>query len=267
MTLRIARYLGQDGEILEGVVLGEGSDHARLEVQEISGLDPMLRGGRRIGAPRPLSEVTLLPWGQGKKIAAVGRNYGAHAKELGNEVPKEPLVFLKPNTGLIGYGAFIELPAASKEVHYEAELAVVLGQRLKDASEAECEKAIAGVTCLNDVTARDLQRAEVQFTRAKGYDTFCPVGPWVSVGLDWRDLRVVARVNGEVKQDGRTKDQIFPLPRLLAFLSACMSLEPGDLVSTGTPSGVGPFKAGDVVEIDVEGVGILRNPVRLRGAQ
>ena len=262
---RIARYLGQDGEILEGVVLGEGTDFANLQIQEVSGLDSMLQGGRRIGAPRPLNDVTLCPWGLGRKIAAVGRNYGAHAKELGNEVPKEPLVFLKPNTGLVGHGAFIELPAASKEVHYEAELAVVIGKRLKDASEADCAAAIAGLTCLNDVTARDLQRAEVQFTRAKGFDTFCPVGPWVSVGLDWRDLRVVCRVNGVVKQDGRSSEQVFPLPRLLAFISACMTLEPGDLVSTGTPSGVGPIKIGDVVEVEVEGVGVLRNPVRARG--
>ena len=263
-AVRIARYLGQDGEILEGVVLGDGHDHASLEVQEVSGLDAMLQGGRRIGAPRPLKEVTLCPWGLGRKIAAVGRNYGAHAKELGNEVPKEPLIFLKPNSGLVGHGAFIELPAASKEVHYEAELAVVIGQRLKDAGEAECAAAIAGVTCLNDVTARDLQRAEVQFTRAKGFDTFCPVGPWVSAGLDWRDLRVACRVNGVVKQDGRSSDQVFPLPRLLAFISACMTLEPGDLVSTGTPAGVGPLRAGDVVEVEVEGVGVLRNPVRAR---
>ena len=267
MTLRIARYLGQDGEILEGVVLGEGTDLGKLEVQEISGLDPMLQGGRRIGSPKPLKDVTLCPWGTGHKIVLVGRNYGAHAKELGNEVPKEPLIFLKPTSALIGSGAFIELPPASKEVHHEAELAVVLGKTLKDASEAECASAIAAVTCLNDVSARDLQRAEVQFTRAKGYDTFCPVGPWVTVGLDWRDLRVIARVNGEVKQDGRSKDQVFPLPRLLSFISHCMTLDPGDLVSTGTPSGVGPFKAGDVVEIEVEGVGVLRNPVRLRGQQ
>jgi 2-keto-4-pentenoate hydratase/2-oxohepta-3-ene-1,7-dioic acid hydratase in catechol pathway len=264
---RIARYLGQDGEILEGVVLGEGNDFTKLEVQEVSGLDVMLGGGRRIGAPRPLAGITLCPWGIGRKIAAVGRNYGAHAKELGNEVPKEPLIFLKPNTGLIGHGAFIELPSTSKEVHHESELAVVLGARLKDASEAECEKAIAAVTCLNDVTARDIQKSETQFTRAKGFDTFCPVGPWVTVGLDWRDLRVSCKVNGVVKQDGRSKDQIFQLPRLLAFISACMTLEPGDLVSTGTPSGVGPIHDGDVIEVEVEGVGVLRNPVRLRGGR
>jgi len=268
--LRIARYLGQDGEILEGVVLGEESDFANLsklpnlQIQEVSGLDSMLRGGRRIGAARPITEVQLLPFGTGHKVVAVGRNYGAHAKELGNAVPKEPLIFIKPASALLGHGQSIVLPRASAEVHHEAELAVLIGRRLQEASEAECEQAIAGVTCLNDVTARDIQRAEVQFTRAKSYDTFCPVGPWVRVGLDWRDLRVQCRVNGEIKQDGRTSDQVFPLPQLLASISACMTLEPGDVVSTGTPSGVGAIHAGDLVEIEVEGVGILSNPVRAR---
>ncbi len=268
--VRIARYLGQDGEILDGVVIGEEADFARLsnyrnlQIQEVSGLDPMLRGGRRLGAPRPISEVQLLPFGLGRKIAAIGRNYGAHAKELGHEVPKEPLIFLKPASGLLGHGQAIELPAASKEVHHEAELAVLVGARLRDASLSECEAAVAGFTCLNDVTARDLQRAEVQFTRAKGFDTFCPVGPWVRVGPGWQDARVIARVNGETKQDGRTSDQVFPVPVLLKFLSECMTLEPGDLVSTGTPAGVGPIRDGDVVEIEVEGVGTLMNPVRRR---
>ena len=251
----IARYLGPDGEILEGVVEGD-------QIQEISGLTEMLSGGRRIGGPRKLAEVQLQPWGLSRKVVAVGRNYGAHAKELGNEVPKEPLLFMKPTSSLIGHGATIELPAASKEVHHEAELCVVIGKRLKRASESECAAAVAGVTCLNDVTARDIQRAEVQFTRAKGFDTFCPVGPWVAAGLDWSDLRVSCRVNGKTTQDGRSKDQIFPVPRLLAFISAGMTLEPGDLVTTGTPSGVGPIRDGDVVEVEVEGVGVLRNAVR-----
>ena len=262
MTLRIARYLGQDGEILEGVVLGEGNDLGKLEVQEISGLDPMLQGGRRIGSPKPLKDVTLCPWGTGHKIVLVGRNYGAHAKELGNEVPKEPLIFLKPTSALIGSGAFIELPPASKEVHHEAELAVVIGKRLRRASEKECAEAIAGVICLNDVTARDLQKSDNQWTRAKGFDTFCPVGPWVVTGLDPTDRAVICRVNGEVRQNGRTRDFIFPLPKLLAFVCAAMTLEPGDLFTTGTPAGVGPLQAGDSVEVEVEGVGVLRNDVR-----
>jgi 2-keto-4-pentenoate hydratase/2-oxohepta-3-ene-1,7-dioic acid hydratase in catechol pathway len=255
--IRIARYLGEDGEILEGVVQGD-------EIEEISGLDSMLQGGRRLGERRKLSAVQLLPWGLARKIVGVGKNYVDHAKELASEVPKEPLLLMKPTSALIGHGQPIVLPpqSVSREVHHESELAVIIGKRLKRASEAECAKAVAGVTCLNDVTARDIQRAEVQWTRAKGFDTFCPVGPWVAVGLDWSDLRVQCRVNGVVKQDGRTRDQVFPLPRLLAFICAGMTLEPGDVVTTGTPAGVGPIRAGDVVEVEVEGVGVLRNEVR-----
>src|SRR5438105_9350837 len=257
--MQIARFLGQDGEILEGVVQGD-------ELEEISGLDPMLKGGRRVGGKRKLAKLQLMPWGTGRKIVAVGKNYLDHAKELSSEVPKEPLIFMKPPSGLIGHGQVIVLPpsSVSKEVHHEAELAVVIGKRLRRASEAECAKAIAGVTCLNDVTARDIQKSEGQWTRAKGFDTFCPVGPWVTVGLDWSDLRVQCRVNGEVKQDGRSRDQLFPVPRLLSFISAGMKLEAGDVVSTGTPEGVGRIVIGDVVEIEVEGVGILRNPVIAR---
>ena len=254
---QIARYLGQSGEILEGVVNGD-------EIEEISGLDAMLRGGRRVGGKRKLAEVQLLPWGLARKIVGIGKNYVDHAKELASDVPKEPLLLMKPTSGLIGHGQAIVLPpqSVSREVHHESELAVVIGKRLRRASESECAKAVAGVTCLNDVTARDIQRAEGQWTRAKGFDTFCPVGPWVTVGLDWSDLRVQCRVNGIVKQNGRTKDQVFPVPNLLAFISAGMTLEPGDVVTTGTPAGVGPIRAGDVIEIEVEGVGVLRNPVR-----
>ena len=255
--MKIARYLGQDGEILEGVVEGD-------ELQEISGLDPMLHGGRRVGGKKKLAEVQLLPWGLSRKIVAIGKNYLDHAKEMASEAPKQPLIFMKPTSALVGHGQAIVLPpeGLAKEVHHEAELAVVIGRRLRRASEAECVKAIAGVTCLNDVTARDVQKADGQWTRAKGFDTFCPVGPWVAVGLDWSDLRIQARVNGLARQDGRSKDQIFPLPKLLAFITAGMTLEPGDLISTGTPAGVGPLRAGDTVEIEVEGVGVLRNEVR-----
>ncbi len=253
--MQIARYLGDDGEIREGVVTGD-------ELEEISGLDPMLHGGRRVGGKRKLKDVQLLPWGMARKIVGIGKNYVDHAKELASEVPREPLLLMKPTSGLIGHGETIVLPPASREVHHESELAVVIGKRLRRASESECAKAVAGVTCLNDVTARDIQRAEGQWTRAKGFDTFCPVGPWVTVGLDWSDLRVQCRVNGAVKQDGRTRDQVFPVPRLLAFISAGMTLEPGDVVTTGTPAGVGPIRAGDTVEVEVEGVGVLRNGVR-----
>jgi len=253
--MRIARFLGDDGEILEGIVEAD-------ELVEVSGLDSMLRGGRRVAAKkRKVSQVQLLPWGTGRKVVGVGKNYEAHAKELKSEVPKEPLLLVKVSSSLIGHGHPIELPPASREVHHEAELAVVIGQRLRRASEKECAAAVAGLTCLNDVTARDIQRAEGQWTRARGFATFCPIGPWLAVGLDWSDLRLMCRVNGQVKQDGRTRDQIFPVPRLLAFISAGMTLEPGDVVTTGTPDGVGPIHAGETVEIEVEGVGVLRNPV------
>jgi 2-keto-4-pentenoate hydratase/2-oxohepta-3-ene-1,7-dioic acid hydratase in catechol pathway len=257
MPMKIARYLGQHGEVLEGVVDGD-------EVHEISGLDAMLRGGRRVGGKKKLAEVQLQPWGLGRKIVAVGRNYADHAKELANEVPKSPLLFMKPASSLIGHGQAIVLPPASvsKDVQFEAEMAVVIGKRLRKASDAECAKAIAAVTCLNDVTARDIQRAEIQFTRAKGFDTFCPVGPWVVTDLDWSALRVQCRVNGVKRQDGNTRSQVFPLPKLLAFICAGMTLEEGDIVTTGTPAGVGAFQAGDTVEVEVEGVGALRNEVR-----
>ena len=254
--MKIARYLGQDGEILEGVVEGDF-------LEEISGLDSMLQGGRRVGGKRKLAEVTLLPWGVGRKILAVGKNYADHVKEMGGTAPPEsPVLFSKPTSSLLGHGGHIVLPPQSKNVHHEGEVAVVIGKRLKNASEAECMQAIAGVTCLNDVTARDLQKSDGQWTRAKGFDTFCPVGPWVVTGLDPSDLRVQCRVNGQTRQDGRTKDFIFPLPKLLAFLCAAITLEPGDVFTTGTPAGVGPLAPGDTVEVEVEGVGVLRNEVR-----
>jgi len=196
------------------------------------------------------------------KIVCVGRNYSAHAKELGNDVPKEPLLFLKPPSSLIGTGESIRLPTVSNQIEYEGEIGVVVSTRLRKASAAEARKAVGGIVAANDVTARDLQKSDSQWTRAKGFDTFCPVGPWVTVGLDWSNLRVQCRVNGAVKQDGRTKDQVFPLPMLLSFICAGMTLEPGDVVTTGTPAGVGPIRAGDVVEVEVEGVGVLRNEVR-----
>lgn len=254
--MKIARYLGRDGEVLEGVVDGD-------EIHEISGLDSMLRGGRRVGRKARIADVKLMPWGIGRKIVAVGKNYADHVKEMGGSAPPEvPVLFFKPTSALIGYGDAIVLPAESSLVHHEAELAVVIGKRLRRASEKECAEAIAGVTCLNDVTARDLQKSDGQWTRGKGFDTFCPVGPWVTTGLDPSDRAVICRVNGEIKQNGRTRDFIFPLPKLLAFVCAAMTLEPGDVFTTGTPAGVGPLKAGDSVEVEVEGVGVLRNEVR-----
>jgi 2-keto-4-pentenoate hydratase/2-oxohepta-3-ene-1,7-dioic acid hydratase in catechol pathway len=195
------------------------------------------------------------------KIVCVGRNYADHAKELGNEVPKAPLLFLKPPSAIIGDGDTIVLPAASSRVEFESEIGVVIGRRLRRVSASEAEAAIGGFVCLNDVTARDLQNSDGQWTRAKGFDTFCPVGPAVVPGLDWRTLEVVGRVNGRERQRGRATEMVFSIPALLAYISAVMTLERGDLVATGTPAGVGPLAHGDVVEVEISGVGILRNTV------
>ncbi|GEJ59360.1 fumarylacetoacetate hydrolase family protein [Anaeromyxobacter diazotrophicus] len=218
-------------------------------------------GGLAEGPAYALSEVSLLAPAAPSKVVCVGRNYRAHARELGNEVPKEPLLFLKPSTAVIGPGGEIRLPEASKEVHHEAELAAVVGRTLTRASAAEARQAIFGWTCLDDVTARDVQRAEQHFTRAKGYDTFCPVGPVVETDLDPLDAVVTCRVNGEQRQRGSTRDMVVDPYALLAFISQIMTLLPGDLVATGTPEGVGPIRRGDWVEVEVSGIGVLKNPV------
>ena len=196
------------------------------------------------------------------KIVCVGRNYVAHAKELGNEVPPVPMLFLKPPSALIGPGEPIVLPDASRQVEHEAEIGVVIGSRLRDAGEAEAERGIEGYVCVNDVTCRDLQKTDGQWGRAKGYDTFCPAGPAVRNGLDWRTLEVIGRVNGQERQRAPATDMHFGIPFLVSFISGIMTLEPGDLIATGTPAGVGPLRDGDVVEVEIPGVGILSNPVR-----
>ncbi|MFN2420489.1 MAG: fumarylacetoacetate hydrolase family protein [Gemmatimonadota bacterium] len=204
-----------------------------------------------------------LPFDRPSKIVCVGRNYARHAAELGNPVPSEPIIFLKPPSSLIGDGEPIVLPAASQRVEHEAEIAVVVGARLRSVGEEEARAAIRGITGANDVTARDLQRGDGSWTRAKGFDTFCPVGPRVIPvdPADLDDLVVRCRVNGEPRQEGWTGDLAFPIPFLLAWISRTMTIEPGDLVLTGTPEGVGPLVAGDVVEVEVAGVGVLRNRV------
>lgn len=209
----------------------------------------------------PRAEAKWLPVSDASKIVAIGQNYRKHAEEMGKTVPVEPLIFTKPMTALNAHEAKILLPAASQEVHYEAELALVIGQKLTRASVEEARAAIFALTCFNDVTARDIQKREVQNTRAKGYDTFACCGPVMVTGLSPDDLRVQARVNGVTKQDGRTSDMVHKSAELVSFISHVMTLLPGDLVSTGTPSGVGPLRDGDVVEIEVEGIGVLRNPV------
>ncbi|HEY9724061.1 MAG TPA: fumarylacetoacetate hydrolase family protein [Oscillatoriaceae cyanobacterium] len=196
------------------------------------------------------------------KILCIGRNYAEHAAELGNEPPPEPLVFLKPPSSLIAHGEAIVLPALSERVDYEGELAVVIGQRCRCVPEEQAMAVVSGYTILNDVTARDLQKKDGQWTRAKGFDTFAPCGPRVVSALDPSDLELKTLVNGHLRQHARTSQMIFKLPRLIAYISRVMTLEPGDLISTGTPSGIGPLAAGDTVEVWVEGIGSLTNPVR-----
>ena len=219
-------------------------------------------GGLPEGPSHDLSEVSLVAPVAPSKIVCVGRNYRAHAAELGNEVPKEPLIFLKPSTSVVGPGAAIRIPEASREVHHEAELGAVMGRPLtRAATAAEAREAIFGWTCVNDVSARDIQRAEKHFTRAKSFDTFCPVGPVVETQLDPMEATVTCRVNGEQRQRGFTRDMVFDPYLLVAFISQVMTLLPGDVVSTGTPEGVGPIQRGDWVEVEVSGVGVLKNPV------
>lgn len=233
-----------------------------VEGQEIRALtaEPWA-GGLPEGPALRLSEVTLLAPAQPSKIVAVGRNYRAHARELGNDLPAEPLLFLKPPSGVIGPMAEIQLPEASREVNHEVELACVIGRALKGVTPAEARAGIFGYTCFNDVTARDIQRAEGHFTRAKSFDTFSPVGPVIDSTVDPLDATLVCRVNGEERQRGSSRDMITDPFALVSFISRVMTLLPGDIVTTGTPEGVGPLKRGDWVEVEVSGVGVLKNPV------
>ena len=196
------------------------------------------------------------------KIVCVGRNYREHAKELGNEVPKEPLIFLKPPSSVVWEGEAIALPAASSKVEYEGEIGVVVGKTLTRVSEGDAARGIRSIIAVNDVTARDLQKADSQWTRAKGFDTFCPLGEESSKLPDLDSLTVVTRVNGVERQRGKSSEMVFSIPSLLAYISRIMTLEPGDLVATGTPSGVGPLALGDVVEVEIPGVSRVSNPVQ-----
>jgi len=196
------------------------------------------------------------------KIVCVGRNYREHARELGNEVPKEPLLFLKPPSSIVWGGEAIVVPTASKRVEHEGEIGVVIGRTLTRVSEADAARAIRSIVAVNDVTARDLQKTDGQWTRAKGFDTFCPLGEESSELPDLDSLTVVARVNGVERQRGKSSEMVFSIPSLLAYISQIMTLEPGDLVATGTPSGVGPLVPGDVVEIEIPGVSRVTNPVQ-----
>jgi len=210
----------------------------------------------------PLEEVRLLAPVQPGKIVCVGRNYAAHAKEHNAEVPEVPLIFLKPPSAVIGPEETILLPPQSQQVEHEAELAVVIGKRGRWIAPEEAHEYILGYTIANDVTARDLQRRDGQWTRGKGFDTFCPLGPWIDTDFDPADALITCKVNGDLRQMGSTRDMVFSVRQLIAFISSVMTLEPGDVILTGTPAGVAPLREGDIVEVSIEGLGTLRNPVR-----
>jgi len=251
-TIKIVRYrLG--GQVAYGLL--DGTDIHRLPSDPWQDPSP----GAVVAA---LDQVELLAPCQPTKIVAVGLNYASHAAELGDTLPAEPLIFLKPPSAVLDPGATIVYPGhMSQRVDYEAELAVVIGRQARHVRRGEAREFVAGYTCANDVTARDLQQQDGQWSRAKGFDTFCPLGPWIVQGLEPSDLAVRSRVNGELRQDGRTSDLIFGVEALIAHISAIMTLEPGDVILTGTPSGIGPLQPGDRVVIEVEGIGTLENRV------
>lgn len=222
----------------------------------------MLGEYRRLEASMPLDRVRLAAPVLPGKIVAVGRNYAEHAKERGVDVPEIPLIFLKPSTSVIGPEDAIITPPQSQRVDHEGELAVVIGKPGRWIAAEEALNYVLGYTAANDVTARDLQQKDGQWTRGKGFDTFCPLGPWIETELDVTDTRLTCRVNGEMRQMASTREMVFTIPQLIAFISSVMTLQPGDVILTGTPAGIGALHPGDVVEVDIEGIGVLRNPVK-----
>jgi 2-keto-4-pentenoate hydratase/2-oxohepta-3-ene-1,7-dioic acid hydratase in catechol pathway len=217
------------------------------------------------GRQWPLADVRLLAPILATKVVCIGKNYAEHAAEMGGEAPQDPVIFMKPNTAIVGPYAQIVLPADANPVHFEGELAAVIGRPCKDVRAARAAENILGFTIANDVTARDQQRKDGQWTRAKGHDTFCPVGPWIVTDLDPSDLAIRTTVNGEVKQDSRTSNMIHDVGAIIEWISRVMTLLPGDLILTGTPAGVGPIENGDTVSVTVEGIGTLVNPVVRKG--
>ncbi len=254
--MRIARF-SLDDEPTYGLVDGD-------KIHVLRG-DPIAQKVAPAGRTVSLEEARLLaPVIPRSKVIGIGRNYAEHAAELGNDVPSEPLMFFKPNTAVIGPDDPIIYPEWSENVHYEGELAVVIYRPCKDVPEEEVANYILGYTCANDVTARDRQRSDGQWTRAKGFDSSCPLGPWIETDLDTDNLRVVTRRDGEVVQDGNTDQMIFDVAQLVSYASRAFTLLPGDVILTGTPAGVGPLEAGQRVEVEIEGIGTLGNPVLRR---
>ena len=237
----------------------ESQAEGKPRVQGIRG-DP-IHGYQETDRGWLLEEVVLLSPVQASKIVAVGVNYASHAEEFQKEPPPEPLLFLKPSSAIIGPGERIRTPGVSRRVDYEAELAVIMGRTAKSIQPQEAPQYILGYTCFNDVTARDLQKRDGQWTRAKGFDTFAPMGPCIATGLDPRDLNIQCRLNGQLKQSASTAEMIFDVYALISYISNVMTLLPGDVVTTGTPSGVGPMQPGDEIEVSIDGIGSLRNSV------
>ena len=254
--MKIARF-SHENAIAFGIVDEEEDELVVLKA------DPMFAGYEPTGERVPLAEAKLLaPVIPRSKIVAVGRNYHDHAAEMGGEAPAEPLLFLKPNTSVIGPDDAIVLPAQSEQVEHEGELAVVIGRIAKHIAEADADAVIFGYTIANDVTARDLQRRDGQWARAKGFDTFCPLGPVIDTEVDLEHGTIETSVNGERRQEGRLADMVHSIPAIVAYASSVFTLLPGDVILTGTPAGVGPITAGDVVEVTVSGLGTLSNTVR-----
>ena len=245
---------------------GGAARYGALEGDEVRPLPGApWEGGAPSGAARPLASLELLPPVPAAKIVCIGRNYVAHARELGHDVPTEPLIFLKPSTSLLPPGGTVLIPPESSRVDYEGELALVIGRRARRVARGSWRDVVLGLTAGLDVTARDLQKKDGQWSRAKGFDTFCPLGPCVDTELDPADLLVETRVNGEVRQSARTTLMIFDVGTLVAHISAAMTLEPGDVILTGTPEGVGPLAPGDAVELAIEGLLPLRVSVAREG--
>ncbi len=255
--MRIARF-SLDDEPTYGLV---GGDPGSERLLVLAG-DPLYMPAKPTGQEVPLDEVRLLaPVIPRSKVVGIGRNYADHAAELDHEVPTRPLVFLKPNTSVIGPDDPIVLPAFSDDVHYEGELAVVIRRICKDVPRERVSDVVLGYTVANDVTARDVQKSDDQWARAKGFDSSCPLGPWIETELDVDDLRVTTRLDDETVQDGRTSQMVFDVPDLVSYVSSAFTLLPGDVILTGTPAGVGPLAPGQRVEVEIEGIGTLRNPV------
>jgi 2-keto-4-pentenoate hydratase/2-oxohepta-3-ene-1,7-dioic acid hydratase in catechol pathway len=262
--MRIARF-SVNGDVRYGVVDGaDGGDDGELAVAEIAGhpFGPAENDVKLSGNAYLVADVRLLAPVLPSKVVAIGKNYAEHARETGSEPPPEPLIFLKPSTAVIGPGDIIVRPARlSKRVDFEGELAIVFGRLCRDVPPERVPEVIFGYTCANDVTARDLQASDGQWTRAKGFDTFCPLGPWIETDLDAADVELTTTVNGEVKQDARTSLLVHDIPTLVSYVTAVMTMLPGDVLLTGTPSGIGPLVAGDSVAVSVEGIGTLANRV------